>query len=168
MTQYSSVINNTSNFKENNFWRELKILLEENKELKNSKNNLDNVINTLTSKEEIILNLKKEIKLVKVLSGQFVSESSSKLTVMLEGDVSEKDMLDIFNIIWESWADNLSVNGILMAKSGISKIGDNIVIEGVLVNKPYLLIIYHNIDNLSLVLEKKLKKYTNISISISN
>jgi len=150
--QYKS-ISKDYHFVEYNPFREILILLEGNKDMSHKITDLEKRLNKLKNSEEINKNAVLKIQEANLFAGNLF-EYNESVSLLLEGVVSLKNIIDITHIIWNAGAENITLNGIPFSHSsgGLEKSGGQILLGGTPINSPYSFNVFGNTANLIKIL----------------
>jgi uncharacterized protein YlxW (UPF0749 family) len=175
--QYSAVSQKqTYLFAENNPFREIRSLLQNNQDMKTKITQLEDNLKNLHTKEQITLDAQVKIKQAQQFSGK-VSTFNGSVDVLLEGEIKAKTLVEIINAFWNAGAKGLQLNGIDLSyqNAGVDTAGGQILLAGMPLTNPYLFKVFGNIPMLSQVLNPKqgVLQYfktdqTKITVSVDN
>ena len=159
--QYQSIQN--AEFEENNEIRDIRILIETNREMKNKITNLQEILESLQDKETIREKALEKTYKAQVFAGE-IFDYNEAVEILMEGDITIDNLVDINHILWNAGAENISINDINLTYNnvGFDQAGEQILIGGNPISAPYIFEVFGNTARLSHILDPKketLKKF---------
>ncbi len=153
--QWRSISEKEKNdFQENNPLREMRIILEGNNKMKEQIVDSKEKLLQLKTDEEIGEEALDKIERAKEFSGIDFNKNQF-LEVLIEGNASIKQLIEIINTFWNAGARNISLNGIAFSfeSSGLDQAGGQVLLGGIPLSSPYLFEIFGDTESLVKVLD---------------
>lgn len=173
--QYSSLKEKDAGFQENQPIREIRTLLESNKELSNTVKETKKTLESLSSQEQVFQNAEKQISNANNFSGETFAQDASAFTLLVEGEITPVLTIKLLNILWNSGVENIKINGVSLKtnSAGIDQSGGQVLVGGTPVSTPLVLSLYGNKEKLFPLLNpqqgalKSLQTNNKLSITLS-
>ena len=166
--QYVSLTEKTTSFEENNPFREIRLLVESNQEMKEKIKKTHTQLEELSTKEQITKNAEEKITEANNFSGENF-DSSQSITLLAEGALELQPIVELLNTLWNSGVTNIEINGIALkaGHSGIDQSGEQILIGGTPIQAPLLLKLFGNKEVLLTTLDPKTGTLTGLQSDIT-
>lgn len=169
--QYKTLITHDVNFEENNSFREIRVLLQGNTEMREKIQTSQAQLESLSSAEAIEKNARVKTQEAQSFSGIKTSQELG-VDVIIEGNISLKMMIEIVNTLWNAGADNIELNSVKISfdNAGFDQAGGQILLGNTPLAAPYFFKIYGTPTLLAQVLNPEtgaLRAFVNDTTKIS-
>jgi uncharacterized protein YlxW (UPF0749 family) len=155
--QYQSLMNQKNELKENNPIREIRLLTEGNKEMRDDIQETRENIKDLKTEEQITQNIIKKTQEAQYFSGKETPNNNGSIQLLVEGEITQKYLMELLNILWNVGAENISINNMNLSykNAGIETAGGQVLLGSTPLSSPYFFEIFGDTKNLLHILNPK-------------
>lgn len=168
--QYKTIAQTGTQEQDYNPFREILLLVENNRETEERIFETEEKLRNLKTKEQITNNARDQINENKEFAG--LANTEDRFLEIVVDSSTVTDITRLTNLFYQAGASNVSLNGIFFSADspGVDSLGGQIVLGSTPLSEPYLFEVYGNTDTLLQILHPEkgaLSKFSDLKFSVT-